>query len=149
MQILKDVLNENNEYVLLIMTNPFSNLNKELKYKNLEEAIAEFKKIFKEKTENEWDDIKNNKKNFKADYLNNFIFDYSYEDEDAIYDYLKITIKNLYIKKKLEFSGDNKIKTLIYYLLVKAYQNKFSIDGNIAGVEQQNRDIIKNIKVPQ
>ena len=146
MQILKDVLNENNEYVLLIMTNPFSNLNKELKYRNLEEAVAEFKKIFKEKTENEWDDIKNNKKNFKADYLNNFIFDYSYEDEDAIYDYLKITIKNLYIKKKLEFSGDNKIKTLIYYLLVKAYQNKFSIDGNIAGVEQQNRDIIKKYK---
>ena len=145
-QIIKDVLNDkNNKYILLIIGSlPLQ--NKTLKYKTLEDAVVEFKKKFKETTGNEWDDVKNNKKNLKNDYLNNYIFDYSYEDEDAIYDYLKITIKNLYIKKKLEFSGDNKIKTLIYYLLVKAYQNKFSIDGNNKDVEISNRDIIKKYK---
>ena len=146
MQIIKDVLNENSNYILLIIEGSLSSQNKKLKYKNLADAVDVFKKRFKEKTGNEWDDVKNNKKNLKNDYLNNYIFDYSYEDEDAIYDYLKITIKNLYIKKKLEFSGDNKIKTLIYYLLVKAYQNKFSIDEHNGDVEKRNRDIIKKYK---
>ena len=144
-QILKDVLNDNNEYILIVI-NTLPSLNKQIKYKSLAEAAVEFKKIFKEYTGNEWDDVKNNKKNFKADYLNKYIFDYSHEEEDAIYDYLKITIKNLYIKKKIEFSGDDKIKILIYYLLVNAYQNKFSFDENSKGIEQQNRDIIKKYK---
>ena len=146
-QIIKDVLNDNNnKYLLLIISGSLSSQRKILEYKSLEDAVEQFKKIFKEYTGNEWDDVKNNKKNLKNDYLNNYIFDYSYEDEDAIYDYLKITIKNLYIKKKLEFSGDNKIKTLIYYLLVKAYQNKFSIEENNRDVEMRNRDIIKKYK---
>ena len=73
------------------------------------------------------------------------MFDYTYEEENAIYEYLKITIKNLYIKQKSEY-GNKKIKNLIYYLLVKSYKNKFSIDENTLNVEQNTKNILERYK---
>ena len=58
---------------------------------------------------------------------------------------MKITIKNLYIKQKSEY-GNKKIKNLIYYLLVKSYQNKFSIDDNTLNVEENAKNIIQKYK---
>ena len=142
-QILEDTLKENNKYKLILV----DNLNiKSLSFDNFKLAEEKFKEIFKEKTGNDWDNVKNNKSNFKTDYLKYYIFDHSYDEEYAIYDYLKITIKNLYITKKIEFKGNNRIKNLIYYLLVKAYQNKFSIDENNLNVEQNTRNIIQKYK---
>ena len=58
---------------------------------------------------------------------------------------MKITIKNLYIKQKIEYENE-KIKNLIYYLLVKSYQNKFSIDDNTLNVEENTKHIIHKYK---
>ena len=150
-QLIENILSENNNKEYLLVQEESSNY-KSMKYNNIKEAIIGFKRLFKEKTGNEWDIIKNNKKNFKTDYLNYYIFDNSYEEENAIYDYLKLTIKNLYIKKDIEFNGDDKIKFLIYNFLVNAYHNKFSIDNNNntnnknENIENQTREIIKKYK---
>ena len=151
-QLIENILYEKNnkEYLLILEEN---NNYKHLSYNNMKDGVMAFKQLFKEKTGNNWDDIKNNKKNFKTDYLKYYIFDNSYEEENAIYDYLKITIKNLYIKKNIEFNGDDKIKNLIYNFLVSAYHNKFSIEQNQCGnnnnnnsIENQTREIIKKYK---
>ena len=118
----------------------------EFKFKDFESSKNKFKNLFKKLTNNDWDNVKNNKLNFKTDYQKYYIFDYTNEEENAIYDYLKITIKNLYIKKKSEYKGDQKIKDLIYYILVKSYQNKFSIDENTKNVEQNTKNIIQRYK---
>jgi poly [ADP-ribose] polymerase len=114
-------------------------------FKDLNTAKQKFKEIFKEITANDWDNVKYNKLNFKTDYKKYYIFDYTYEEENAIYEYLKITIKNLYIKQKSEY-GDKKLKNLIYYLLVKSYQNKFSIDDSTLDVEQNTKNILERYK---
>ena len=142
LQIIKDV-NKDNEYLTIAVDN--SNL-KTFTFKDFISAQQKFKEIFKEITANDWDNVKNNRLNFKTDYTKYYIFDYTYEEENAIYDYLKITIKNLYIKKKSEYKGNIKIKNLIYYLLVKSYQNKFSIDENTINVEQNTKNIIERYK---
>ena len=142
LQIIKDV-NKDNEYLTIAIDN--SNL-KTFTFKDFISAQNKFKEIFKEITNNEWDNVKNNRLNFKTDYTKYYIFDYTYEEENAIYDYLKITIKNLYIQKKSEYKGNIKIKKLMYYLLVKSYQNKFSIDENTINVEQNTKSIIERYK---
>ena len=141
-QIIKDV-NKFDEFLTITINNNF--LSK-FSFKEFKSAKEKFKEVFKEITANEWDNVKKNRLNFKTDYLNYYIFDYTYEEENAIYDYLKITIKNLYIKKKSEYKGDPKIKNLIYYLLVKSYQNKFSIDENTKNVEENTKNIIQKYK---
>ena len=142
LQIIRDI-NKVDEYLTIAGDN--SNL-KTFTFKDFISAQQKFKDIFKEITDNEWDNVKNNRLNFKTDYSKYYIFDYTYEEENAIYDYLKITIKNLYIKKKSEYKGNIKIKNLIYYLLVKSYQNKFSIDDNNLNVEQNTKNIIEKYK---
>ena len=142
LQIIRDV-NKDNEYLTIAV----DNLNlKTFTFNNFISAKQKFKDIFKEITSNDWDNIKFNKLNFKTDYNKYYIFDNSYEEENAIYDYLKITIKNLYIKKKSEYKGNIKIKNLIYYLLVKSYQNKFSIDDNSLNIEENTKNIIQRYK---
>ena len=143
MQIIKDDLNSNNEYLIITVD------NLDLKIYNFSDfnsAQKRFKEIFKEITANDWDNVMINKLNFKTNYSRYYILDYSYEEEYAIYEYLKITIKNLYIKKKSEYKGNIKIKNLIYYLLVKVYQNKFSLDENNLNVENKTKIIIQKYK---
>ena len=142
LQIIKDV-NNDNEYLTITVDN---NQLSEFKFKDFESAKKKFKDLFKHLTNNDWDNVKYNKLNFKTDYQKYYIFDYSDEEENAIYDYLKITIKNLYIKKNIEYKGDPKIKDLIYYALVKSYQNKFSINENTKNVEQNTKNIIQKYK---
>ena len=142
LQIIKD-LNKDNEFLTIAV----DHLNlKTFAFKDFISAQQKFKDLFKEITANDWDNVKYNRLNFKTDYTKYYIFDYSYEEENAIYDYLKITIKNLYIKKKIEYKGNIKIKNLVYYLLVKSYQNKFSIDDNTLNVEQNTKNIIQKYK---
>ena len=141
-QIIKDV-NKDDEYLTIVVDN--TNL-KTFTFRDLNTAQQKFKDLFKEKTANDWDNVKNNRLNFKTDYNKYYIFDYTYEEENAIYDYLKITIKNLYIKKKSEYKGNIKIKNLIYYLLVKSYQFKFSIDENTKNVEENTKNVIQRYK---
>jgi hypothetical protein len=141
LQIIKD-LNKDDEYLTITVNN--SDV-KTFTFHDFKTAQKKFKDLFKEMTANDWDNVKYNRFNFKTNYTKYYIFDYSYEEENAIYDYLKITIKNLYIKKKSEYKN-NKIKNLIYYLLVKSYQNKFSIDENTLNVEQNTKDIIQKYK---
>ena len=111
----------------------------------MKSAKQKFKDLFKELTANDWDDIKYNRLNFKTDYNNYYIFDYNFEEEMAIYEYLKITIKNLYIKQRIQYKNE-KIRNLIYYLLVKSYQNKFSIDDNTLNIEQNTKKILERYK---
>ena len=140
-QVIKDV-NKDNEYLTIAVDN--SDV-KSFTFRDLNTAKKKFKDLFKEMTANDWDNVKYNKLNFKTDYKKYYIFDSSYEEENAIYEYLKITIKNLYIKQKSEYEDKN-IKNLIYYLLVKSYQNKFSIDGSTLNVEENTKNILKRYK---
>ena len=142
LQIIKD-LNNDNEFLTLAV----DNLDlKKFTFKNFISAQQKFKDLFKELTGCDWDNVKYNKLNLITDYSKYYIFDSSFDEENAIYDYLKITIKNLYIKKKSEYKGNVKIKNLIYYLLVKSYQNKFSIDENTLNVEQNTKNILQAYK---
>ena len=146
-QLLNDTLKDNNmksKYLLITVENEI--VQKKIPFSDLNLAKLRFKEMFKEKTNNDWNNVKNNKSNFKNNYLKYYIFDYSYEEENAIYEYLKQTIKYLYIEKKIEYNGNNKIQNLIYYLLVKSYQNKFSIDDQSLNVEQKTKEIIKKYK---
>ena len=140
-QIIKDV-NKDGEFLTLAIDN---SQVQTFTFRDFKTAKQKFKDLFKELTANNWDYIKYNRLNFKTDYTKYYIFDSSYEQEDAIYDYLKITIKNLYIKQKIEYKNE-KIKNLIYYLLVKSYQNKFSIDDNTLNVEENTKNIIQRYK---
>ena len=140
-QIIKD-LNKDDEFLTIAV----DNLDlKTFTFHDFETAKQKFKDLFKEKTGNDWDIVKFNRLNFKTDYKKYYIFDYTCEEENTIYEYLKITIKNLYIKQKSEYEN-NKIKNLIYYLLVKSYKNKFSIDENTLNVEQNTKNIIEKYK---
>ena len=141
-QLLKNVLKNN--YLVITIYN--DKMEQQFPYNDLNIAKLQFKQIFKNKTDNDWDEVKNNKSSFKNDYTNFYIFDYSYEEEDAIYEYLKQTIKYLYIDKKIEFNGNKKIKNLIYNLLVKSYKNKFSVDDNSSIIEKKTKDIIEKYK---
>ena len=141
LQIIRDV-NKDGEFLTLAIDN---SQVKTFTFRDFKTAKQKFKDLFKELTANNWDNVKYNRLNFKTDYTKYYIFDSSYEQEDAIYDYLKITIKNLYIKQKIEYENE-KIKNLIYYLLVKSYQNKFSIDDNTLNVEENTKHIIQKYK---
>ena len=140
-QVIKDV-NKDNEYLTIAVDNTDV---KSFAFRDLNTAKKKFKDLFKEMTANDWDNVKYNKLNFKTDYKKYYIFDSSYEEENAIYEYLKITIKNLYIKQKSEYEDKN-IKNLIYYILVKSYQNKFSIDDSTLNVEENTKNILKRYK---
>ena len=140
-QIIKD-LNKDDEYLTIAV----DNLDlKTYTFRDFNSAKQKFKDLFKEITGNDWDIVKYNRLNFRTDYKKYYMFDYTYEEENAIYEYLKITIKNLYIKQKSEY-GNKKIKNLIYYLLVKSYKNKFSIDENTLNVEQNTKNILERYK---
>ena len=141
LQIIRDV-NKDGEFLTLAIDN---SQVKTFTFRDFKTAKQKFKDLFKELTANNWDNVKYNRLNFKTDYTKYYILDSSYEQEDAIYDYLKITIKNLYIKQKIEYENE-KIKNLIYYLLVKSYQNKFSIDDNTLNVEENTKHIIQKYK---
>ena len=56
-----------------------------------------------------------------------------------IYQYLKITINNLNIKKEIKYDGNYKVRDLIYYLARKAYNNRFNNEKN-------TKEIIINYK---
>ena len=140
-QVIKD-LNKDDEYLTIAIDNHDL---KTFTFRDFKLAKQKFKDLFKELTANDWDNIKYNKLNFRTDYKKYYIFDYTYEEEYAIYEYLKITIKNLYIKQQSEYEN-KKIKNLIYYLLVKSYKNKFSIDENTLNIEQNTKNIIEKYK---
>ena len=145
LQIIRDE-NNTNEYIVLDIDKSSLLILNKFAFNNFISAQNKFKELFKNKTDNDWDNVKNNKLNFKTNYTNNCVFDYTYEEENAIYEYLKITIKNLYIKKKSEYKGNIKIKNLIYYTLCKAYKNKFDIYENSNKVETDTKNVIQNYK---
>ena len=61
MQILEDTFKENNKYVLILIDN---SKIKKLPFDNFKLAEGAFKEIFREKTGNDWDSVKNKKSNF-------------------------------------------------------------------------------------
>ena len=104
--------------------------NEEFQYNDFQEAKNKFKEIFKTKTNNNWDDVKKDRTKFKTNIIKYHYFDYDFEQELDIYQYLKITINNLNIKKKMKYDGNHKVRDLIYYLARKAYNNRFSNEKN-------------------
>jgi hypothetical protein len=136
MQILENIKTHN--YILVFKD---SNYYNEINFDNLKDAEDKFKEIFKLKTNNNWEEVKKDKTKFKTDLFRYYSFSYDYLKENDIFDYLKITINELFIKKNLKFNGNNKIRDLIYYLSIKAYNNRFN-----SSVEKNSRDIIKNYK---
>jgi len=136
MQILE---NTNKQNFILVLKD--TNFNNEIEFDNLKDAEDKFKEIFKLKTNNNWDEVKKDKTKFKTNLLRYYSFSYDYIKENDIFDYLKIAINNLFIKKNLKFNGNYKIRDLIYHLSIKAYNNRFT-----SNVEENSRCIIKNYK---
>ena len=110
--------------------------NEEFEFDIFKEAENKFKEIFKQKTNNNWDKVKKDKTKFITNYIKYFYFDYDFEQEKDIYQYLKIAINNLKIKNKIKYNGNYKIRDLIYYFAIKAYKNRFD----------NEKDTIENIK---
>ena len=104
--------------------------NEEFEFNDFEEAKNKFKEIFKTKTNNNWDDIKKDKTKFKTNIVKYHYFDYDFEQEMDIYQYLKLTINNLNIKKKIKYDGNYKVRDLIYYLARTTYNNRFNKEEN-------------------
>ena len=136
MQILENTQKQN---FILVFND--SNYNNEINYDNLKDAEDKFKEMFKLKTNNNWDEVKKDKTKFKTDLFNYYSFSYDYLKENDIFDFLKITINQLFIKKNLKFNGNYEVRDLIYYLSIKAYNNRFN-----SSVEQNSRNVIKNYK---
>jgi len=113
--------------------------NEEFQYNDFQEAKNKFKEIFKTKTNNNWDDVKKDRTQFKTNIIKYHYFDYNFEQELNIYQYLKITINNLNIKKEIKYDGNYKVRDLIYYLARKAYNNRFNNEKN-------TKEIIINYK---
>jgi hypothetical protein len=141
-QLLHEIVNE--QYLIITIEND-NTVNQSL-YPNLSTAESEFRKISKEKTDNNWDDVKNNKSNFKNDYMKYYVFDYSFDEENVIYEYLKQTINYLYIGKDIESKETKKIRNFIHLLLICAYRTRFSIDDKTLNVEKYTKDIIGKYK---
>ena len=137
MQILENIHKGN--FILVIKDrNNFSEIN----FDNLKDAEAKFKELFKQKTNNEWDNVKKDKTKLKTNAFKYYYFNYDYSKENDIFDYLKITINKLFIKKNLKYNDNYKVRDLYYYLSIKAYNNRFS-----NSIENNTRDIIKNYKI--
>ena len=130
LQIIENI--KTNKFIVIFCDN-------EIEYINLDEAENKFKIIFKEKTNNNWDDVKKDKTKFKTDPKHYYYFDYDCSQELDIYEYLNITINNLIIKKKLKYDKNYKVRDLIYYLARKAYKNRFNKDND-------SKEVIKNFK---
>ena len=149
MQLLENT--QNKTYIVAKIQK--DNEYKEYKYNNLNEAEITFKKIFKTKTDNDWDYVKKDKRKFKTNYIKYYYFDYNFEQENDIYDYLKISKDNLMIKKDIVDDENINIRDLIYYLARKAYNNRFNNENKITkkdkltkDIESKTRDIIKKYK---
>ena len=136
MQILENTNKQN----FILIFNDYNYYN-EIIFDNLKDAEIKFKEIFKLRTNNDWDEIKKNKTKFKTNLFRYYSFNYDYSKENDIFDYLKITINKLFIKKNLKYNGNYIVRDLIYYLSIKAYNNRFN-----SFVEQNSRNIIKNYK---
>jgi hypothetical protein len=138
MQILENTKNQN---FLLVFKNENENDYSEIRFDKLNEAEVKFKELFTQKTANNWDEIKKDRTKFKVNDLNIYL-NYDYSKESDIYDYLKISIDNLFITKNLIYNGNNKIRDLIYYLAIQAYNNIFKDTD-----EKNKENIIKNYKI--
>ena len=137
MQIIENIQKEN--FILVINNrNDYSEIN----FDNLKEAEAKFKELFKLKTNNDWDYVKKDKSKFKTNILNYYYFNYDLSKEYDIFDYLKIAINKLFIKKNLKYNDNYKIRELYYYLSIKAYNNRFN-----SSIEKDTRDIIRQYKI--
>jgi hypothetical protein len=137
MQILENTQTQN--FILVFKD---SNYYNEINFDNLKDAEDKFKEIFKLKTNNNWDEVKKDKTKFKTDLFKYYSFSYDYLKENDIFDYLKITINKLFIKKNLKYNDNYKVRDLIYYLSIKAYNNRFN-----SSIEENSRNIIKNYKI--
>ena len=157
MQIIEDI--KNNVFIVASFENKLFN---EYIAVNFEDAENKFKELFKLKTDNNWDDVKKDKTKFKTNYIKYYCFGYDFNIENDIYDYLKITINQLYIKKtKIKYNDNYKIRDFIYYLARTAYNNRFNNNNNNNNndanenknnslnnlIENNTRNIIKNYKL--
>ena len=147
MQIIENIRDKTYIVASMVMKEKF----KEYKFNSLNEAEIKFKEIFTKKTNNDWDIVKKDKLKFKVDYKKYYFFNYNFEEENYIYDYLKITINNLYIKKFIKYNGNDKVRDFVYDLTREIYNNRFSNDNNKKKLEKKNvedntREIIKNYK---
>ena len=138
MQILENTKNQN---FLLVFKNENENDYSEIRFDKLNDAEVKFKELFTQKTANNWDEIKKDRTKFKVNDLNIYL-NYDYSKESDIYDYLKISIDSLFITKNLIYNGNNKIRDLIYYLAIQAYNNIFKDTD-----EKNKENIIKNYKI--
>ena len=151
MQIIEDIRDN-----IFIVASVENKLFDEYTTVNFEEAENKFKELFKLKTDNNWDEVKKDKTKFKTNYLKYYCFGYDFNIENDIYDYLKITINQLYIKKtKIKYNDNYKVRDFIYYLARTAYNNRFNNDINNNNnnsllnnsIETNTRNIIKNYKI--
>ena len=79
-QIIKD-LNKDDEFLTIAIDDYDV---KTFTFRDLNAAKKKFNEIFKEITANDWDNVKYNKLNLKTDYKTKYIFDYTFEEENAI-----------------------------------------------------------------
>lgn len=149
MQLLENI--EKKTFIIAIIEK--GNEYNEYKYDNLIDAEIEFKNIFKKKTDNNWDIVKKDRTKFKTNFVKYYCFDYNFEQENDIYDYLKVTINNLIIKKEIIYDENIEVRNLIYYLARKAYNNRFINYNNNnkneifkKNIESKTRDIIIKYK---
>ena len=148
-QLLENTKNK----TYIVSTLQKDNIYTEYKCNSLKEAEITFKKIFKIKTNNDWDYVKKDKRKFKTNYIKYYYFDYNFDQENDIYDYLKVSINNLMIKKEIIYDENINVRDFIYYLVRKAYNNRFINENNVSkknifnkDVEGNTRDIIKRYK---
>ena len=145
------ILENTNTKAYIVITLEKEVIFNEYKYDNLNEAEMKFKELFKIKTNNDWDIVKKDKTKFKTNYKKYYFFNYDFEQENDIYDYLKASINTLYIKKNIIYNENYKIRDFIYHLTIKAYQNRFVNEENSSkimneNIEDHTRTIIKNYK---
>ena len=74
LQIIKDI-NKDDEFLTIVVDNSMLDT---FTFKEFSSAKQKFKDLFKEKTNNDWDNIKNDRLSFKTDYTKYYILDYSY-----------------------------------------------------------------------
>ena len=134
LQIIQEI--NTKKYIVVFST---QKSNEEFEFTEFQDAENKFKEIFKQKTNNNWDEVKKDKTKFITNYFKYFYFDYDFEQEKDIYQYLKIAINNLKIKNKIKYNGNYKIRDLIYYFAIKAYKNRFDN-------EKDTIEIIKEYK---
>ena len=122
MQIIKN--KDNGEFLVITIDKDCK--NEEYIYNDLESAEIKFKEIFSEKTDNNWDEVKNDHTKFCNNYIRSYVFCFSTKEEELMFHFIEDNMQSVLDETKINNNchSDYFTRNLISYLLNRTFTIK-------------------------